>query len=164
MINDQELNKTMLTLKIIFSAIMFSLAVYMYVGLMVGKNPRTTIDADTLTTLRITLYGLSCFTLLITKPVKKFILKKGLKNSLRTVTSQPPEVQKYTQAMITACALSESIGVYGLVLFMLGKQPVDLYILIALSAGAMLQYRPKKDELLGLFERDTIDSTTTGIV
>lgn len=47
-------------------------------------------------------------------------------------------------------ALSESIGVYGLVLFFLSKDSGVLYQFIVMSAIAMLYYRPRKEELLQL--------------
>jgi len=55
--------------------------------------------------------------------------------------------------MIVAWALSESIGVFGLVLFLLGKNPTDLYLLILISAVAMLIYRPRKDEVISLSQK-----------
>ena len=41
----------------------------------------------------------------------------------------------------------------------LGKNPADLYVLIAISAIAMLQYRPNREELLSLFKDGTMDQT-----
>ena len=35
-----------------------------------------------------------------------------------------------------------------LVLFILGKHAVDLYLLLGISAAAMIFYRPKKEELI----------------
>jgi uncharacterized membrane protein YccC len=55
--------------------------------------------------------------------------------------------------MIVAWALLEGIGVFGLILFLLGKNPMDLYLLIMISAAAMLWYRPKKDELINFFRK-----------
>lgn len=52
--------------------------------------------------------------------------------------------------MIVTLALSESIAIYGLVLFLIGKDPMDLYLLILISAAAMLIYRPKKEEVIHL--------------
>jgi hypothetical protein len=39
--------------------------------------------------------------------------------------------------MIVSLAMTESVGIYGLVLFFLGKNTMDLYLLIAVSAVAM---------------------------
>jgi len=62
--------------------------------------------------------------------------------------------------MVISLALSESIGIYGLVLFLLGKNTMDLYLFILVSAGAMIMYRPRKDELLSLAQG--IEDSTTG--
>ncbi len=45
-------------------------------------------------------------------------------------------------------ALSESIGIYGMVLFILSKDSMTLYQFITMSAIAMFYYRPRKEELL----------------
>ena len=50
-------------------------------------------------------------------------------------------------AMIVSLALSESIGVYGLVLFLIGDSFQTLYIFIGISVVAMFFYRPKREDL-----------------
>lgn len=164
MITEQELNKALRVSNVIFYALLLSLFAYLFVCLSFIKNPKTSINADTLTTFRTALYGLSFVVLLITKPFKKFILKKHFKKSTRqTGPLLYPEVQRFMTAMINACALTESIGIYGVVLFILGGNPADLYVLIAISAVAMLQYRPNKEELLSLFKDGSMDqSNNTG--
>jgi hypothetical protein len=157
MISEQELSKALRVQSILFYALLFSLAVYLFVGLYVGKNAKTTIDADALSTIRTALYAIALVELLIAKPIRNFILKKGLPGAVKTVPTVHPIVQKYRIAMVIACAITESIGIYGLVLFILGKNPIDLYVLIIVSALAMLQFRPKREELLYLFK---VDSTT----
>jgi hypothetical protein len=54
--------------------------------------------------------------------------------------------------VIISLALCESVGIYGLVLFFLGKNTMDLYLLLGVSAAAMIYYRPRKDELLNLLQ------------
>ena len=49
--------------------------------------------------------------------------------------------------MIVSLALSEFIGIMGLVLFFLGDNFQVLYTFMAISAIAMLFYRPKRQEL-----------------
>ena len=44
-------------------------------------------------------------------------------------------------------SMSLLIGFCGLVLFLLGKNQMDLYILIVISAAAMIAYRPKAEEI-----------------
>jgi hypothetical protein len=49
--------------------------------------------------------------------------------------------------------MSEAIGLYGLVLYLLGSNQTDLYSLTVLSAAAMTLYFPRKDEVIQLAEK-----------
>ena len=70
------------------------------------------------------------------KPVERMVKWDG-----------PPFIAKYATAVIVSLALSESIGIYGFVLFLLGGGFKTLYIFIAVSALAMVFYRPKREEM-----------------
>ena len=61
--------------------------------------------------------------------------------------NQPLFVGQYIPAVITTLALAESIGIYGLLLFLLGGDFKTLYTFIIVSALAMIFYRPKREEL-----------------
>jgi hypothetical protein len=67
-----------------------------------------------------------------------------------TPSAQSSSIGKYAVAMVVSLALSESIGVYGLVLFFLGESFRTLYIFIGISALAIFLYRPKREELESL--------------
>jgi hypothetical protein len=62
-------------------------------------------------------------------------------------TNSHPAVIKYGVAVIVSLAISENIGIFGLVLFVLSKDFQTLYILAIISAIAMLYHRPKMKEL-----------------
>ena len=59
----------------------------------------------------------------------------------------PPFLAKYITTVIVSLALSESIGIYGFVLFLLGYNFQTLYTFMIVSALAMVFYRPKREEL-----------------
>jgi hypothetical protein len=59
-------------------------------------------------------------------------------------------MQKYTSAVIASLVMCEGVGIYGLILFLLGKDATDLYLLLGISAAAMVYYRPKREELVNL--------------
>jgi len=66
----------------------------------------------------------------------------------RVVTwDAPPYIAQYATAVIVSLALSESIGIYGFVLFLLGGGFTTLYTFIGISALAMVFYRPKREEM-----------------
>ena len=54
---------------------------------------------------------------------------------------------KYSTALIVSLGLSESIGIYGFVLFLLGDDLQTLYIFIGISALAIYVHRPKREEI-----------------
>jgi hypothetical protein len=162
MITDEELGKGLLTLKAIWFSMLVSLALYLFIGLQVATNLQIPMNEDTFAVLKSALYVLAFVTLIITQYVKKLIL--SAKGQYRPAIQgyRHPVIQKYTTAMIVAWALSESIGIYGLVLFLLGKNPTDLYLLLLISAAAMFMYRPRRDEVISLFQKSGEVSTTGG--
>ena len=153
MITDEELSKGMLTLKVIWLGMLGSLVIYLVLGLVIVTNLKTSIDESIYPLLKPVLYILTVVVLITTRYITKYILS-GKGQPKRVARSfDHPALQKYAPAMILAWAMSESIGVFGLILFLLGKNPTDLYLLTLISAAAMLVYRPKKDELISLSQR-----------
>jgi FtsH-binding integral membrane protein len=152
MITGQELEKGMSMLKMIWGALMMSLLVYITVAPLILGTSEIVLTAEAYSTLRMTFYGLAFLTLAVAWFVRKTILA-AQKAPRPTKSRQHPALQRYTTAMIVALALSEAIGVYGLILFILGKNQFDLFLLTALSAAAMTLYYPKKEEVISLAER-----------
>lgn len=71
---------------------------------------------------------------------------------------------KYVSSVVISLALCESVGIYGLVLFLLGDSPEILYTFIAVSAAAMLYFRPKKQEMEAIImalERNDVRTWTS---
>jgi hypothetical protein len=162
MITDQELNKGMLNLKIIWFAMLASLAVYLFVGLQAQTALQVTMDKDTFAMMKKALYIVAFATLIATRYIRKLFLSGKIQHRPPAQTSQHPALQKYTAAVILALAMSESIGIYGLILFLLGKNTMDLYLLILISAAALFMFRPRKDEVIKLAQESQKDPTTGG--
>ncbi|HSQ36178.1 MAG TPA: hypothetical protein VLQ89_09335 [Candidatus Binatia bacterium] len=150
MITEQEMNRGMMTLKIIWSAIMMSLAIYAVVGSVITTNLPPPLGGEVFPTLRLALYAVGFATLIAARFVRKWILA-GVNRSVDPPAERPVSLMpRYTAAVIATLAMSESVGIYGLVLFILGRDPADLYLLLGISAAAMVYYRPRKEELAGL--------------
>jgi len=147
-------------LRIIWFAMLMSLAIYLFVGIQVGTNVQPSISKETFGILRTVLYVMAIAILIATKFVRKLIV--SVKNQVSQPAQAPEQLalQKYSAATIVALAMSESIGVYGLILFFLGKNSMDLYLLILVSAAAMVIYRPRKDEMLSLAQTGRVDSVS----
>lgn len=151
------------TLNIIWGVMLLTLFIYLLVGIFVMGNIRVTMEESVIGTLRMALYALAFGILAITKVIRNLVLSGKGQGTSRVQTGlsvQYPAIGRYTAAMMVSLALSESIGLFGFVLFFLGKNLMDLYLLIAVAAASMLYYRPNKDELVELVK--TAPDRTTG--
>ncbi len=158
MITEQELDKRLMTLRIIWFAMLMSLAIYLFVGIQVGTNVQSSMNEDTFSILRTVLYALAFAILIATRYIRKLIFSGKSQVGRPAQVLKHPALQKYSAATIVALVMSESIGIYGLVLFFLGKDSTDLYLLILISAAAMVMYRPKKDAMINLVQESREDS------
>jgi len=107
-------------------------------------------------------FMLSFAILMATRVVRRLILKG--KRYYQAATLQTSSLQRYLTAMIVALTMSETMGIFGLVLFLLGKNSIDLYLLVGVSAAAMIMYRPRKEEMIILAQEKPEDSTAGGTV
>ncbi len=154
MITDEELDKELLRLRVIWFGMLGSLVIYLIIGLQIGTNIQASMDKSTFGVLKTLLYLFTLVIIVMTRYIKKFILSGKDQFGQPIQNPQPLTLQKYTTVMIVAWALLECIGIFGLVLFLLGKNRTDLYLLLIVSAVAMLWYRPKKDELISLARKN----------
>ena len=164
MLSDSTFDRRISAMRIIWCAILVSLAIYLFVGLLVGKNLQTIIDEDSYTVFKYVLYSLTCFTLIATWYLRKFLLARKIQSLQANQVSEYQILQKYFVASIVSWALSESIGIYGLILFFVGKNITDLYILILISAIAMFLYRPKKEDIISMAEQNQVVQAGNGPV
>ena len=168
MITNQELDKGVLTLKLIWSAMLLSLAIYLFVGLQVVDNVRSSMDEGTFGVVKTAFCIIALAVLIVTRYVRKMVLSGKWQTRPPAdagevpAPSRHPALQTYTTATILALAMSESIGVCGLFLFFLGKNPMDLYLLLLISAAAMFMYRPSREELITLSRKWDGDPTSGG--
>lgn len=152
MISNEELQRGMTTTRRIWYTLFASLILYVYIVPMAFDLSRVSFPLENYRTLRLALFTCASITVVVTWLLRKYLLSVPQGN--RPIQSaQHPAVGRYLVAMVVAMGLSESIGVYGLVLYILGKNHQDLYLLTVLSAAAMLLYFPKKQEILTLAKR-----------
>ena len=153
--NDRTaLKKGLRTLWIIWAAIAGSLLIYVFICHQFGEEIRRTVRPDSsLVQIKNILYGVVVVTLFLTHFLRRLMLKgrfRGAEARRLTPTlspSQPPFLVKYITVVVVSLALSESIGIYGLILFFLGDNFQTLYIFISISALALFYYRPRIEEL-----------------
>ncbi len=159
---EQELDKRLVTLRIIWFAMLMSLGIYLFVGILVGANAQSSVSEDTFGILRTVLYAMAFAILIATRYIRKLIMSGKRQVSQPAQALEHLALQKYSAATIVALAMTESIGIYGLILFFLGKNSTDLYLLILISAAAMVMHRPRKDEMFNLVQASREDSGAGG--
>jgi F0F1-type ATP synthase membrane subunit c/vacuolar-type H+-ATPase subunit K len=151
---ENAIEKGLLTLWIIWAAIMGSLLIYVFICHQFGDELRRDMGQNIpLPLMRNILYGIAIITLFLTHFMKRFLLGGTFGNTLsKSIKSgqgsnQPRFLAKYSTALIVSLGLSESIGIYGFVLFLLGADFQTLYIFIGVSALAIFAHRPKREEI-----------------
>jgi hypothetical protein len=157
MVEAQErdaIDKGMKTLWVMWAAMVGSLFIYVFIchqpGIGFKGVEGTNLPVDL---LRKILFAVAAAELIMAYYLRRFMLKgrsgatgvHGARGS--AIMNQPPFVGHYSAAVIVSLAFSESIGIYGFVLCVLGGGFKTLYIFIAVSALAMVFYRPKREEM-----------------
>jgi hypothetical protein len=169
-VSERKANENgLLTFWIIWGAIFGSLFIYAFIchqwGVKIQQNIGPNFPLDL---MKNVLYGVAISTLILTHFLRKFLLA-GRSSGSESISLNPPTpsaqsspMGKYGVAMLASLALSESIGVYGLVLFFVGESFRTLYTFLGISALAMFLYRPKREELETLARRDSVSALDMG--
>jgi len=149
-----QLDKGWATIMIIWLALLGSLGVYLVVCMGIGDQLTISMAGSQVEVFKYALFGIAVMTLFGAYFLRKFLLKNiaGMPGTGRQTASHPA-IGKYTVVIVIVMALLESIGIYGVVLFLVSKDAVSLYQLVVLSATGMLYFRPKKAELIDLAEK-----------
>ena len=143
--NTETLQKHFNVIRIIWLAMLASLAIYLVVCQLAGDAIRQEVGNDVpLDLMRRILIGISAALLLLIDVVRKRTLKP------REGMTPEAAVQRYSVTSLVSYAIAESIGIFGMVLYFLGESDIYLYFLIAISAMTMVYYRPKFEALEAL--------------
>jgi hypothetical protein len=143
------IGKGMRVLWFMWAAMLISLLIYVFICYQPGIGFKGTEGTDVpIGLLRNILFGVAAAELIMSYVLRRFMLKGRLNMFSRSAAvSQPPVVGHYTAVVVISLAFSESVGIYGLVLFVLGGGFQTLYTFIGVAALAMVFYRPKREEM-----------------
>lgn len=165
----KELDDGWMIILIIWGAMLGSLAIFMVICHQIQDQIKVNLGIDfPFEAIKYTLYSFSILILTSIFYLRKAMLKVHTtsynpKRPLSSVSkNQNVAVAKYLSSITIAMALSESIGIFGLVIFLLKKDWESFYLLFSVSAGAMVYFRPRKEELLNLAKRMKVMETGKG--
>ena len=150
-----QLDKGWTKIMIIWIAMLSSLVVYFVVCKMIEDQLTIIMAGSQLEVLKYALFGIAALTLLGAYLFRKFMMGKIARtvNGSAFQSDIHPAISKYIPVCVVVMAFSESVGIYGMVLFLISKDLVSLYQLMILSAIAMVVFRPKKEELIYIAEQ-----------
>jgi len=147
MLNTEEKEssgKSLLSIWIIWASMLVSLVIYVLVCHLFGEEIKSGVSPDLpVSLIKSVLIAVSAIEIVIAWFLRRFML------TTRKPLEASQAVERYAVAVVISLAISESIAVYGLILFFIGEDFPTLYSFTAVSAAAMIFYRPKADE----FER-----------
>lgn len=153
---ERELLDGYRAIQVIFFAILGSLAMYLVVGLVLAGSVRPVGDGFPVETMVFALSVMGAGLTLAAWAIRKFMLNRGLgqpnDTEPGTVVSLGQAIQTYRNAIIVVAAMAECIGIFGLVLLILGARQSIFFTFLGLSAMVMWLMGPRFSELKTLAE------------
>ena len=149
----EELERGFNKIWMIWIAMLGTLGVYVILGGLFNDEIEISISPESLKLITMMFYFIGVVEIAGAYVLRRFMLslqdkgvapKSGQQSSVFNPSST---LAKYFPAVFISLAISESIAIFGLVLFFLGKSLPTFLIFTLISAIAMFIYRPKWDEL-----------------
>ena len=132
----------------VFGFTAFSLLIYLGICLAFGSEIQQPLDENLRVTIRTALYIAAIFTFPMINLLRHVQLRLSQTMPLKPTEQDIKATAKlrYLLTNSVSAALLESMGIYGLVMYILGDPINTLYILTGLAALGVYLYRPKQDE------------------
>ena len=152
--NTESFEKGMMVTRIIWAGIFVCLFIYVIVcHAVAGGDFRSEATGVPLDLIKNILFGASIILLFLAYFIRRRIVSVKPGDAINRPSGPSSThnlsqfLPKYTAAILVSSALSEAVGVFGLVLFLLGDSFQNLYLFIGISAIALIYFRPKKEEI-----------------
>ena len=143
----EQLKADLLLPWIMTSAMLFMIAVYVFICLFFGNEIRLADSVEPPVLIRSILYIVAIVTFPFTNLLRHIMLRLN-----QTMPGDTPARTRYLITILVSLSMAESLGIYGLVLFLLGDEVNSLYIFSILAVLAMYLYRPKLEEYTEIAE------------
>jgi len=132
-------------ISIVWIAMLAALPIYVAAGLLAAPTLRPVLSVETFGLLRRVLYVAAAAILFLTGRVRRLV--RGEEHPLPGPGGVPASPSpRADAAVIVSLAMCESVAVIGLVLYLLGGTRTEFFLLLGISAAAMVHYRPRTEE------------------
>ena len=145
--NEGEVGRGVRPITIAWIAMLAALPIYAAAGLLAAPTLPPLLGAEAFGVLRRVLYVAAAVILLAIGRVRRLVRGDG---------APPPGMERVAvaparadAAVIVSLAMCESVAVIGLVLYLLGRNTTDLFLLLGISAAAMVLHRPRAEQGAG---------------
>ncbi len=151
---EREQLKTDLILPWLIVGMMLAmLAAYTVICHTLGERIQQPLPEAQRGLIRTVLYTVAIVTFPLTNLIRHIQLRLNQTMPPRSHTAHENDAKRrYLTTIIVSMALIESVGIFGLVMFVLGDGFNTLHIFIGLSVLGLFLYRPKADEYLEIIE------------
>lgn len=143
--NERGVGRGVRPITIVWIAMLAALPIYAAAGLLAAPTIRPVLSAETFGLLRRVLYVAAAVILLAIGRIRRLV-RGGANPPPGTAARAAVPPSREDAAVIVSLAMCESVAVIGLVLYLLGRNTTDLFLLLGISAAAMVYYRPRADD------------------
>ena len=143
-----EIDRQWLTIRIIWGSLLAALAVYLIIANVIGGGAPYGIEpqpGDPAWLVHIQRYVLGVMSLGLL--VLAYVMRRAAVNPNSQVNRL---MGSYLSSTIVASSLCESIGIFGLVVFLMEGEFLWLYVFVGTAAAALILLRPRKQDLINL--------------
>jgi hypothetical protein len=143
----EQLKKDLILPWIFTGAMLMLVAGYVFICLYYDQAIRLNEQAKPPVLMRSILYIIAILTFPLINLIRHIMLRLN-----QTMPGDTPARIRYLTTVLVSLSLAESLGIYGLVLFLLGDEVNYLYIFSLLAVLAMVLYRPKEREYIEIVD------------
>ena len=153
-VNTDDIKKELRKTWMMWGALLYSLFLYIKICHLLDSRWEPILNNSfPAETLKIIVFIVSAVLLIFSLYWRNYILTSNnpktdagyIKRASKTNSN--PAVIKYSTAVICSTAIALNVGIAGFGMFLLIKDFQTLYLLVTISAIAVVYYRPKKSEL-----------------
>ena len=135
---------------IVYFALVFSILIYAGLIPILKNNPELPLiklPVEQLNLIKYILFGISIFNYFVAAFIRKVMLVQLVASyhaGLKVASAEPSgRIPNFMAVEVVTFAICESVAIYGLVLYLIGKRPEDFYTQIILALLFFILYFPK---------------------
>lgn len=145
-----QIRSALLMPRIFQGVMLFTLLALVIACLSLGELLQQPLPESIRITVRTAFYIIAILTLPLTNLLRHIQLRLNQTMPLTTALPYQEAKQRYYSTLIVSMILMESVGFFGIVLFVLGDGINSLSILSGMACLGFFLYRPKADEFVSI--------------